>query len=265
MMSVSAVQSVRRLCVAFMATLAVAFALVCVSVDAAYAETEEAGWTVTFTAEGKMVSDYAQQKPNVDKALGNLLPGDSFVLTIQLKNENKARTSWYMSSNAVTTLEDGSKASNGAYTYSLQYNDKEIYSSNTVGGDNAQGFMEISNATGSWFWLGNIDSGKDGQVKIQMTLDGETQNNSYMDTVGKLAVSFAVEFNDGSGRQVVVDQGDADPDPTPKPQANAGKMPQTGDTLGTAVLMLGSLAIVAGAAALIIRSRKKASDVGSDR
>lgn len=229
------------------AVAAVTIALCCAV--PAYAATSEAGWSVTLDADGKMTSTYAQQKSSIDEALSGLQPGDSFTLSIKLNNQNAARTSWYMTSKAIKTLEEASNASNGAYSFKLLYNNEPIYESDTVGGDGSSGFTEISNATGDWFWLGYIDSGQSGDVQIQMALDGETQDNGYMSTVGRLSVSFAVEFNDGQGKRFVEEGQSAASSPV-------GSMLQTGDLmLGIGVMLLAA-AVCAGFAVQTSRKRK---------
>ena len=141
-----------------------------------------------------------------------------------------------MTSKAIKTLEEASNASNGAYSFKLLYNNDPIYESDTVGGDGNSGFTEISNATGDWFWLGYIDSGQSGDVQIQMALDGETQDNSYMSTVGKLSVSFAVEFNDGQGKRFVEEGQSA-------ASSSVGSILQTGDAmLGIGAMLLAAVA-----------------------
>ncbi|MCI9129621.1 MAG: LPXTG cell wall anchor domain-containing protein [Eggerthellaceae bacterium] len=238
---------------ALAAAMVAAVALQLCLVTAAHAETISAGWTVTFTQDGKMTSDHAAQKAAIDEALSSLLPGDTFSLDVKLENQNSARTGWYMSADVLDTLEKAdNSASGGAYKYKLLYNSNEIYSSDNVGGTGSMGFKEIANATGEWFWLGYIDSGQSGNVSLQMSLDGETQNNDYMNTVGTLGMQFAVEFNDGGGKRVVV-EGD---EVTPQQQGNP--MPQTGDTMGTALMLLAAGAAAAGAGAFAI-SRRKAS------
>lgn len=161
----------------------------------AQAQTEKIDWTVTYTADKQMQSDY--DKAAVDEKLSNMQPGDSFTMAVTLKNQSDGPTDWYMASEAVKTLEEASSASNGAYTYKLIFGDREIYSSDTVGGDAANGFKEIGSATGEWFFLGNIDPEATGNLRIEMSLDGETQGNAYMNTLGTLNVVFAVEDSAG--------------------------------------------------------------------
>lgn len=129
-------------------------------------------------------------------------------MKVNLRNLSDTSTDWYMTSEAIKTLEEGASASGGAYTYALKYNGNEIYRSNTVGGDNSQGFKEISGVTGKWFYVATLGSGDTGVVSIEMSLDGETQDNAYMNTLGKLNVVFAVEDSTGSTAGQPVPDGD---------------------------------------------------------
>lgn len=190
----------------FVATCAVALACSLGFSSTAYAETESVSWNVTYSAEKQMVSDYNQE--SVNQALSHMQPGDSFTMKVNLRNSSDTSTDWYMTSEAIKTLEEGASASGGAYTYALKYNGNEIYRSNTVGGDNSQGFKEISGVTGKWFYVATLGSGDTGVVSIEMSLDGETQDNAYMNTLGKLNVAFAVEDSTGSTAGQPVPDGD---------------------------------------------------------
>lgn len=159
----------------------------------AYAETSHVAWNVSFNKDNQMVSNY--DDASIQKAIAEMQPGDTLNLTVTIANENSDPTNWYMTSQVLKTLEDTSKASNGAYSYSLRYNDTTLYSSELVGGDNSQGLKEVSGATGTWFFLSTLDSGQTGTVQIEMQLDGKTQGNAYMNTLGTLALDFAVELD----------------------------------------------------------------------
>ena len=182
----------------FVATCAVALACSLGFSSTAYAETESVSWNVTYSADKQMVSDYNQE--SVNSALSHMQPGDSFTMKVNLRNSSDTSTDWYMTSEAVETLEEGMKEAEnagGAYTYEITFGENVVYSSDRVGGDGGKGFKEIPGVTGKWFYLGALASGGSGEVQIKMTLDGETQNNIYMNTVGKLNVTFAVEDNTG--------------------------------------------------------------------
>lgn len=188
---------------------------------------------VTYNADKQMVSNY--DKAQVDELLSDLQPGDSFTMSATLKNDSTASTDWYMASEVLETLEENSKASDGAYTYKLTFNGNVIYDSQTVGGDGANGFEEIAGATGEWFALGAIESGAVGSVKIEMSLDGETQTNVYMNTVGRLNVVFAVE---DSGSLV------------------GGTLTKTNDPLTLMVYAVGIVAAIACIAYSLVSLRK---------
>lgn len=190
-------------------------------------------WTVTYNADKQMVSNY--DKAQVDELLSDLQPGDSFTMSATLKNDSAASTDWYMASEVLETLEENSKASDGAYTYKLTFNGNVIYDSQTVGGDGANGFEEIAGATSEWFALGAIESGATGSVKIEMSLDGETQTNVYMNTVGRLNVVFAVE---DSGSLV------------------GGTLTKTNDPLTLMVYAVGIVAAIACIAYSLVSLRK---------
>lgn len=219
---------------AFVAGCALALACILGFAGSAEAQTENVGWSVTYNADKQMVSDY--DRAAIDEKLANLQPGDSFTMSATLNNKYSDATDWYMTADAVKTLEEASSASNGAYTYKLIFDGRIIYSSDTVGGDGANGFKEIDGATGKWFFLGTIDSDATGNVKIEMSLDGETQGNAYMNTLGTLNVAFAVE-----------DSGTA---------VEGGTLTKTNDPFMFAIYAVGIIAAVACIAFSLVSLRK---------
>lgn len=203
------------------ALLGIAMAIVlcfgCLST--AFAQSSKVNWKVTFDSNAEMVSTY--NKEAVNKAIQSMQPGDDLSMDVTIKNENDHSTEWYMTSTVLKTLEEASKASDGAYTYSLLFNDEELYSSNTVGGDNSEeGLKEVGSATGTWFYLGTLEKNQSGTVSIRMALDGESQGNSYMNTLGTLQVNFAVEFTADGQTVTVTDEPEDGP---------ASNLPKTGD------------------------------------
>lgn len=172
----------------------------------AYAETSQVAWNVSFNKDNQMISNY--DDASIKKAIAEMQPGDTLDLTVTIANENNNSTNWYMTSQVLKTLEDASQASNGAYSYSLRYNDTTLYSSEFVGGDNSQGLKEVSGATGTWFFLSTLESGQTGTVQIEMQLDGKTQGNAYMNTLGTLALDFAVELEGATATTSLAKTGD---------------------------------------------------------
>lgn len=169
-------------------------------------------WLVTFTAEGKLESNFSTS--GYSDAVRQLQPGDDVTLTVSLTNKHAESTDWYMSNQVLTSLEDSSSAVNGAYEYLLTYDgpggSRILYSSETVGGDNSQGLHEATNALQNFFYLDTLGSGQQGTVTLVVTLDGETQGNSYGQTLADLRMNFAVEYETDGGSNVptVVKTGD---------------------------------------------------------
>ena len=115
-----------------------------------------------------------------------------------------------MTNEVLSSLEDDSEAAGGAYTYILTYTDAEgeenvLYSSETVGGldESARpeevgvGLNEATYALDDYFYLDTYSCGQGGTITLQVVLDGETQVNSYMDTLARLQMNFAVEYVPG--------------------------------------------------------------------
>jgi len=128
--------------------------------------------------------------------VSDLQPGDSQEYTITVKNDGKEKTDWWLSNKVIKTLEENSKASGGAYTYELKYNNEVIYSNDTVGGDektSGGGLHEATDAMEQFFHFATLDPGKSGVVTLKVALDGESQGNAYQNTTGELELIFAVE------------------------------------------------------------------------
>lgn len=188
--------------------------------------------TVWFNSDGKSMGNDFQKNltdKNVETALKDRMrqmqPGDDVTFVINLRNDYSKATNWYMTSKIVDSLEEGT-AENGAYSYYLRYvnntnssRNRDIFRSDTVGGLNTSGLMEINDAMKGdytkngekYFYLDNLSRGQGGQVLLTVSLDGETQGNDYQDRLADLKMNFAVQ---------IADQG------TPPSSGNA---PKTGD------------------------------------
>lgn len=167
-----------------------------------FAEHQDGGsdWSVTFTSNGKIKS----KLPSIPEALSGLQPGDDVTFTIKVANEHKDKVDWYMMNTILKSLEDGTVASGGAYTYQLNYRTssgqtKEIYNSETVGGEDppdesVEGLHGVDSALKDYFYLESMPSGGSGVVTLNVALDGESQGNRYWDTQAKLRMRFAAEL-----------------------------------------------------------------------
>ena len=173
--------------------------------------------TVRFTG-NKMVSDFSSD--DIAKKFSELQPGNSVSISVDFRNDSKITTDWYMLNDVIDTLEElnqerstgGKNPENGAYTYTLMYTSEGkgipevIFSNDSVGGDTKdtvplKGLHQATDATGDYFFLTTLKPGQRGKVSLSIKLDGETDNNSYMDTDAKVKISFAVEKTGSKGER----------------------------------------------------------------
>lgn len=157
----------------------------------------QTGWYVEYTSSGQMQDNYTQASwaDNVSK----LQPGDDITLTVEIRQSNDTPSDWYLTNSVLKSLEDGD-AKGSAYGYKLSYegpsNSRTLYESKSVGGQgSADGLAEATNAMDDYFFLGTLSKGETGKVKLNVSLDGETEGNAYFDTLARLALKFAVEPN----------------------------------------------------------------------
>ena len=184
--------------------LCLAMALVMLAGGSLTAHAEELkgqdGWRAEFNGK-KIVSNF-DSGTLADEA-GNVQPGDSITLKVEIKNSDTGSTDWYMTNEAIQSLEDAADvAQGGAYSYSLAYKgpkgqEIEIYNSENVGGESTTGKLEglhqATDTLNDYFYLDRLESGKSGTVTLKVTVEGETQNNDYQKTLAKLQMTFAVE------------------------------------------------------------------------
>ena len=169
---------------------------------AAFAETHTAEWNVTFTGENKLESNYTAAQ--LGQKVYEMQPGDTVELKLNLSNNNGASSNWYLSNAVLQSLEEsGNAASGGAYEYELLYtnaagDETVLYTSDSVGGERAFGDrVGLKNATEGledFVYLDTLDAGAKAVVSLRVSLDGETQGNSYQDTLARLQLNFAVEI-----------------------------------------------------------------------
>ncbi len=204
----------KRKIISFFALLA----LMCFFAGGVFAKTfrGEDDWHVEFTPEAKMVSTFSTA--DMDDLILGMQPGDDAIITLKLKNEHRETTNWYMTNKVLSSLEDRSKtASGGAYTYTLTYvgmdgEEDVLFDSDTVGGENdhqnGEGLNQVTDALEDYFFLDTLKTGESGTITLRVALDGETQGNSYQDTLADLQMNFAVELAENT--TTVVTTGDND-------------------------------------------------------
>lgn len=158
-------------------------------------------WNVTFDGE-KLNSTF--KNADIDDAIYQLQPGDTVNIRLELKNTYDGDTQWYMTNQVLQSLEDSqSVASGGAYSYILSFtapdgSNRILYSSENVGGDtvgeSGEGLHQATNAMKDYFYLDELAKGEKAEIALTVKLEGETQGNTYQDTLAKLQMNFAVEL-----------------------------------------------------------------------
>lgn len=165
------------------------------------AEDYEGGdWKVEFTGE-EMVNNFSSE--DISDAVYSLLPGDSVTISMNLENKSSRTTEWYMTNRVLSSLEDHSdQARGGAYVYRLSYTGQSgeeivFFDSSTIGGDRdsaaGEGLHEAVENMDEYFGLDTLAPGGKGTVTLSVALDGESQGNTYQNTLADLSMSFAVD------------------------------------------------------------------------
>ena len=183
---------------ALVAALAMAFPA------AAFAEhlSGNTNWEVTFNANGELSDNFSSERWTDE--LSGAQPGDDITLTITLNHLNTTACDWYISNEVIKSLEEGS-ARGSAYGYKLTYTgpnsttSRTLYSSTNVGGDNSEGLEEATSGLQDFMYLDNLKNGDSGTVELVVSLDGDTENNAYFNTLAQLKMKFAVDYSKNNG------------------------------------------------------------------
>lgn len=240
--------------------------LLAVTPITAYAEDFSGGdgWKVSFDGK-KMTSTF--KNTDIDDKIYEMEPGDTVDFHIQLKNEYKQTTDWYMTNKVLKSLEDAQTvAEGGAYSYILTYIKQDgtketLYSSEEVGGEtknaSGEGLHQATNSLKDYFYLDRLKSGQSGEITLKVKLEGETQGNTYQDTLAKLQMNFAVELVDDSTTPGTPDN----PTKTPSKKSPSRTTVKTGDS--SRVLLYSVIALIAGlvcAGAVVYNVRQNRED-----
>ncbi len=200
------------------AALALTFGMT-MNVSAAEVQTVGLDEKLTVTFNGtEMVSNFTAE--DINAQIGNVLPGGSVTIQVEVQNDSQDDTDWYMKNEVLKSFEEANAASGGAYTYELVYtpeggSEQELYSNDALGGEQelhdsdaagsgqeasegeiSQGLMMVNDATlggDGYFYLDAMAPGEKGTVRLTVSLDGETLTNDYVDSQAAINLAFAVE------------------------------------------------------------------------
>lgn len=228
------------------------------------------GWQVVF--DGKdMNSNFTSN--DFEEDARNIQPGDSIDLKVQVKNTGNDESDWYMANEVIQSLEDANTtATGGAYEYRLTYvnpanTESVLYDSETVGGDGTSGSTGLHQATDTleeYFYLGRLKKNEAGSVHLRVAVDGETQGNSYQQTLAQLEMKFAVE-KVAVGEEIVRNVTTTTTTPTRFTTTTTTSPVKTGDN--TRILIMSAVALASGVVLLILgavvmKRRKEGAEKG---
>ena len=157
----------------------------------------------TKTESYKVVYDGTTMSQNLPTTgyFGGVEPGDTVKISVELSNTSSQASDWYME-NTISKIFETSTSMTGSYIYELTITDnstKEVttlYTNKSVGGEKGTGLQSVGDYFSDgleWFYIGNIAAGSTATVNLTVKLDGDTQGNDYMNTLGKLKFNFGVE------------------------------------------------------------------------
>lgn len=229
------------------------------------AKTHTTSWPVTYDG-NKVTSKFSENVTNA--TMSAVMPGDTVIYEIDYSTSVDA--DFYLNADIINSLEERDandnesyEATEGAYTYIIKNGDQVICDSELIGvSDEADLIKGLKQVDGEdkFFELGRLPAGGSGKVTISITLDGNSQDNSYMYKLATLDIKIGaqaapknvVNHKPGASRKVVytVPGGTeivsiTDPD---TPLAVVRNNPQTGDMIApilvcTTGLILGFLII----------------------
>ena len=162
------------------------------------AKTEKVAWNVRYTGAGStgFESEYTDDLKYI---ISSAMPGDTLVYTVNYQNVSDKKMEFFLAADVLSSLEDdknGETAVGGAYSYKVTYDsgagEQIIYDSETVGGDNdvQKGLNQLKNGN-ALVSIGTLDKNQSGKVKLMVKLDGNSQDNSYMEKLAQLNIQFA--------------------------------------------------------------------------
>ena len=226
-------------------------------------------FTVSFNG-STLSCDYNREE--VSKNFTGLEPGDDSTVTFKLKNNYNEEVYWWMSNDTLRTFEEAARKtmtgnsnktnsiSGGNYTYTLTYKPvsgaaKEIYNSNKVGGDGANGLQDATNALDEYFMLEKIGPGQESELVLHFELDGESQANNYQEVLGTLMVNFAVELPESVTKEpgkVIKEVEQYDEKTGKRINRRVIYIPYTGDTINLSTFIIIEAFLLALLLALIV-------------
>lgn len=213
---------------------------------------------VTFTADEKVVYDGGSSQ-------GMITPGEAYVKTIVLDNQNARTVDFYMNTQVVNDLDDNySEDDRAGYDVTLTIDDKVVYDSKLGGNGAKTGLKGMNDALGTNILVSTLKSGSQSTVKLEILFDGEGFDKAkYAGAVANLQFNYEVAYEEPTGittrTKVVTEKGETRYLTVTGSETATGAAlsAQTGDSLVVPAIIAGVL--VLGLVLILIGKKKKAA------
>lgn len=180
---------------------------------------------VTFTED----KEFSYGDVKLDQFEG-MLPGDTEVQKIEIKNEYKDEMDFFISQETIEEVKQANSASGGAFTYSLSVasdaegTDSVSLLEKEIGGTNANGeareaFTNIEDLN-DYVYVAKLENGQSAYIFLSLYIDGEGNDNQKKDGdeknennlygYSKFLSTLGFSFRAYDGNKVIVDE----PEPT---------------------------------------------------
>ncbi|MCR5416190.1 MAG: hypothetical protein K6E79_05280 [Pseudobutyrivibrio sp.] len=179
----------------------------------AEAGTSKLEWTVQYNGGNSFET---LGKDAQKSTLENVMPGDTLQYVVTYKNASTTTNDFYLNAEILSSLEDNSNddttAQGGAYSYKVSYDlngtTTTVFDSETVGGDSTEvAGLDQAKSNGAYVNVGQLAAGQSGVVTIEIQLDGNSQDNSYMEKFAQLSVQFAVQDSaENNGEHTIINK-----------------------------------------------------------
>lgn len=135
----------------------------------------------------------------------NMMPGETRSQDIILENTSDKTVDFYMKTETLKTFEEVKKTSGAAYQVMLTVTDSEgtrvIYGgseedgSSRIGADE-EGLGNLNGNISEWFKVVTLNQKQQATVTLQVSLDGESHDNSYQAAEGTFQFEFKAGYDD---------------------------------------------------------------------
>lgn len=199
---------------------------------------------LTFEGDSEKFITYEQSK-----AYENMAPGEERIQRVVLTNDDHREMKFYIRSEYTNPLGEG--VANEQIAYDITFsNNGEVFYQGKIGGMTKVNMDSLE----ANYLLATLAKGEQTAVDMAISVDGDSMDNSYQNTVGYLNIIFSVEYDDPTPMEQVVDVMKDIPIVNKLPGVNTGDTTAVGAILG---VFAGSVVILIVLGVLAVKKRKE--------